>query len=127
MTDKKSTNQNYLALGGVGEGSLYYAAVALGIDPDSAIIPKQLITGCFRTRPNHSDPVHCVVLVSGYADNHDAWWLVDYRESISDAELDERINALKQKVHIDARKHVRVIGTQDNEYRDRATARNYNP
>ena len=122
MASEESTNRNYLAILGNGEGTLYDASEAMGgLDPRGVTMAFGIIRGCCIMGPKDTDPERCVVLVAAY-ENPAAWSLIDYREAIPDSELERRKQTLLQKIDSQARKYVRVQSTQDHEFRERAVA-----
>jgi len=120
--EAKSTNCNYLALSGGSEWSLYQSCPAFGIEnPDTIVTVFNITRGCIQLGPKGTDPERCLILVSGRQDNPDAWSLVDYREAVSDTELEARKRALSDLLpSTEVRNVVKVESTQDLVYRERA-------
>src|SRR5687768_4376124 len=120
MASEKSTNQNYLAILGKGDSTLYDAADAMGgLEPEGVAMVLGVIRACCIMGPEGTDPERCVVLVASYPDR-EAWALVDYREAIPDNKLEERMRALRDKLDPQVRDQVRVQSTQDHEFRKEA-------
>lgn len=118
MASEKSTNKNHLALGGFGNNiTLDDASLAFELDPRGIAMVKDITSGCVQIGPKGTDPERCMILVSGSTDNPEEWWLIDYRETISDDELEARKSALTSKIAARSRSHISVRSTQDIGYR----------